>query len=106
MHISNVTKYPAFVILGLVGTVILIIVSELIGFSHVNFVALASPSYASWVYPVYFLISFLIFRRILGLSKKVNYYIVFVFIVLLIWYYFTDEGGMFMNPIPFGIDAV
>ena len=106
MQLSNVSKYPAFIILGSIGTVILIIVSELIGFSHMNFVPLASPSYASWVYSVYFLISFLVFAKIFRLPNRSKYYIVAVFIVLTVWLYFAFEGNMFENPIPFGIDAV
>jgi len=105
MKLSKPFSYFAFIILGLIGTVVLIFVSELVGFSHMNFVAFANPSYASWVYPFYFLISFLVFWKVFNLSKRVKYYIIGVFIVLLVWYYFTSEGGFFINPIPFGINA-
>jgi len=70
MKLSKHFRYFAFILLGLIGTVVLFFVSELIGFSHMNFVAFANPSYASWVYPVYFLISCLVFRKVFDISKK------------------------------------
>ncbi len=87
MKLSKHFRYFAFILLGLIGTVVLFFVSELIGFSHMNFVAFANPSYASWVYPVYFLISCLVFRKVFDISKKANYYIVATFVILLIWSY-------------------
>ena len=105
MKLSNLQKYPLFIILGLLGTVALTILSDTIGFSRTNFFPFSGPSYASWVYPVYFLISFLVFRRVLDIPKKANYYIIGAFVVLLIWSYFIFEGELFINPIPFGIDA-
>lgn len=103
---SNIIRYPVFIILGLAGSAVLIIASELIGFSHMNFVALANPSYASWVYPVYFLISFLIFAKVLRLPNRVKYYVIAASIIFAIWLYFVFEGNMFENPIPFGIGAL
>ena len=89
----------------MIGTVVLTIISQLIGFSRENFFPLAGPSYAGWVYPVYFLISFLIFAKVFGLPKRAKYYIIAVSIIFTIWLYFAFEGNMFENPIPFGIDA-
>lgn len=106
MQLSNILRYPAFVVAGLVGTAVLIVASELIGFSRANFVAFAGPSYAVWVYPLYFLISFLVFSKVFNLPKKAKYWIVFGFVIFLVWYYLSAEGNMFTNPIPFGIDAI
>ena len=105
MKLSNIQKYPLFIILGLLGTSVLVVVSETIGFSRANFIAFADESYAVWVYPFYFLVSFLVFGKVFDISKKAKYYIIGVFIILLLWYYFTSEGGFFVNPIPFGIGA-
>lgn len=106
MHLSNVSRYPAFIILGFIGTTILTIASQLIGFSRMNFLPFNGPYYALWVYPVYFLISFLVFAKVFRLPKRAKYYIIAVSVIFMIWLYFAFEGNMFENPIPFGIGAV
>ncbi len=103
---SNIIKYPAFIISGLIGTVFLTIVSQLVGFSRENFLPFAGPYYAGWVYPVYFFISFMIFAKVFQLPKIAKYYIIAASVIFAILLYFIFEGQMFDNPIPFGIGAV
>jgi hypothetical protein len=103
--VKYMLKYAGFAISGFIGTVLLIVVSEITQFSHENFTIFSGPSWALWVYPFYFLISFLIFYRIFRLPKRTIGVIIILFTLIFIWQYFSLEGAMFENPIPFGISA-
>ena len=106
MKLSNLQKYPLFIIAGLLGTIVLIMLSEWIGLSRTSLIPLSGPSYAGWVYPIYFFISFIFFSRIFDLPRRAKYYIFIVAIIFVVWLHFVAfEGNLFTNPIPFGIDA-
>ena len=101
-----IIKYPIFTLSGLVGTVILVILSEVIGFSRANFLPFAGPSYATWVYPIYFLVSFIVAVRFFKLPHRANYYVIAASILVFVWWYAGAEGSLFRNSIPFGIGAI
>ena len=107
MKLSNIQKYPLFIIAGLVGAVVLIVLSELLGVTRTSFVPLSGASYAGWLYPVYFFVSFKIFSKVFDLPKRAMYYVLFVSVILAVWMHFVAfEGELFTNPIPFGINAM
>ncbi len=107
MRLPNLVKYPAFIIAGLISAIVLVIVSDWIGFSRTSLVPLSGPSYAGWVYPIYFFISFIIFSKIFDLPKRAKYYILAVAVIFTIWLHFVAfEGSLFTNPIPFGVGAI
>lgn len=97
-----VLKYICFILLGVGGTLLLMLASEVTKFSYFN---VGGISWASWSYPIYFLISFLFFYKIFHLPQKVKNIIVILFVILFVWFYYITQGSIFQNPIPFGLFA-
>ena len=99
----SILTYIEFLFAGLVGTVLLIVVSEYIKFSHFNFVPLGGYSWASWSYPIYLSISYLICTKYFQMGLKTLFFV--AILALLFFLFLNGEGGIFINPIPFGIGA-
>ncbi len=97
-------KWLKFITIGLFGSFLLLIISELIKFSHLNLLPFGGSSWAVWFHPLAIGISFYMSSIISKLGKPM---IIFIFITLIsaVIFYFLYGGLLFVNPTPFGIGA-
>ena len=93
-----------YILLSFAGGIILIIISELIKFSHLNLIPFGGNSWAIWFHPIFVGLSFGIFSKIFKIQKPIPIFLVITIIGVIIFYYIYN-GLLFVNPIPFGIKA-
>jgi hypothetical protein len=108
---SNIVKEKSFamnifaVVLASCLTIILIIIGEYIGLTNLNLLPLGGPSWALWLYPVYFLLVYLILFFVFKLPKKYFWCFIILGVVVFIIFYIITNGNLFVNPVPFGHGA-
>ncbi|MFA5954036.1 MAG: hypothetical protein WC817_00680 [Patescibacteria group bacterium] len=70
-----------------------------------NFVPLGGASWALWLYPLYFFVSFFISASVFRANRWV-YVVIFIgFVILFIFWFYALQGHLFDNWRPFGVDA-
>lgn len=104
MDYDKIIKIIGFVFSGLVIGALLILISEVIKFSHLNLIPFGGASWATWIHPLAIGASFGVFSKIFKISKPV-YIFLLVTIISIIIFYFIYNGLLFINPLPFGINA-
>lgn len=102
---QTVLKYVGVVIIGCAISIVLLVISEATGFTHINFVPLGGPSWGLWIYPIYLFIGFVGAYKLFRLPKKNFYTILIILLIITLVYYFGGDDSAFTNPIPFGINA-
>ena len=98
-------SYFGFLVFGSMLTYLLAGISEYLEVTRLNFIPLGGPSWALWLYPVYFLISFCIVAAIFRLPKAAYFGIIVAFVILFLLLIYLSQGQIFSNWKPFGIDA-
>ena len=104
-NIGTILRCIGFVVTGSLLTILLLVISEIMQFTHINFVPFGGPSWGQWIYPIYFFLGFLISYILFRLPKKTARTILIAFVVLFVLSYIFTEGQLFINPIPFGVNA-
>lgn len=104
MNYKKIIKIIGFLFSGLLVGSLLILVSELVKFSHLNLIPFGGVSWAVWFHPVAIGISFGVLSELFKIYKSV-YIFLLVTIISIIIFYFIYNGLLFINPLPFGIDA-
>ena len=104
-NIRAILQYVGFVVTGSLFTILLLVISEITQFTHINFVPLGGPSWALWIYPFYLLFGFLLAYKIFRLPPKALKIILIIFIIISLVYYLGGDDNAFTNPIPFGVNA-
>lgn len=101
MNKKIILSWLSFIICGFIAGTTLIFFSELIGFSHIGFMSL---SWALWFYPLAFIISFGVSGKMFKI-KNLKIIIVTISVIFIILFYIIFEGKLFINFIPFKINA-
>ncbi|MBI2459200.1 MAG: hypothetical protein HYV53_01445 [Parcubacteria group bacterium] len=104
MDYKKIIKMISFLFSGLVVGALLILISELIKFSHLNLIPFGGVSWAVWFHPVAMGVSFGILSKLFKINKPI-YIFLFVTIISIITFYFIYNGLLFINPLPFGINT-
>ena len=104
MAYNKIIKIIGFLFSGLVVGVLLILISELIKFSHLNLIPFGGASWAIWFHPLAIGVSFGIFSKVFKISKPIYIFLLATLISIII-FYFIYNGLLFTNPLPFGINA-
>lgn len=104
MDYKKIIKIIGFLFSGLVAGILLIFISELIKFSHLNLIPFGGASWAVWFHPVAMGVSFGVFSKLFKINKPV-YIFLLTTIFSIIVFYFIYNGLLFENPLPFGINA-
>jgi hypothetical protein len=94
-------KILKFSIIGIIFGIILMILSEISKFSHMNLLPLGGKSWALWAYPFCFFVSFAGSGYYLKIKNWLIVSIV-LFIVFSIIFYMLTSGLLFENLKPFG----
>lgn len=108
---GNIVKDKSFarnmfaVIIAGCLAIILIIIGECTGLTNLNLIPFGGPSWALWLYPVYFLLAYLILFFVFKLPKKYFWCLIILSVVVFIVFYIITNGNLFVNPVPFGHGA-
>ena len=105
MDYKKIVKIVGFLFSGLSAGVLLIFISELIKFSHLNLIPFGGTSWAIWFHPVAMGVSFGILSKLFKINKSVYIFLLVTTISMIVFYYIYN-GLLFINPLPFGINVL
>ncbi len=93
-------KFVFFFVFGVVFGVVLLVLSEISKFSHLNLAPFGGKSWAMWAYPVAFCIGFVISFFIFKVNKP-KLLLVLAVLIFAVFIIFL-KGSLFVNFLPFG----
>lgn len=104
MNYKKIIKMISFLFSALAVGILLILISELIKFSHLNLIPFGGVSWAVWFHPIAIGVSFGVLSKLFKIDKPV-YIFLLTTIIGMIAFYFIYSGFLLVNPLPFGINA-
>lgn len=99
---SKVLRIIIYFTMSISGGVLLILLSELLRFSHLNLIPLGGPSWAIWFHPLAFIISFNLINIIFKIFRPLKL-LLLSFIIFFLLFYIIYSGYLFINPLPFNV---
>ena len=90
-----------FILMGIILGVLVIYISEYFGFSHANVLPFGGKSWALWVYPLSFSLSFIIAAYIFKIKEKTKLFISLIFVTFFLFFMIMGTN-LFNNFLPFG----
>lgn len=104
MNVKRIFNLIIYILLSIAGGIILIVISELIKFSHTNLIPFGGNSWAVWFHPIFMGLSFGVFSKLFKIKRPILIFFIITILSIII-FYFVYNGLLFVNPIPFEINV-
>jgi len=105
MKLNLFNRLSLFILSSLFFSVILIVISEKIRFSHINLAPFGGYSWAVWAYPLLISVGIVLSSIIFKVGNWIKLFLISLVILFAVFFVLTG-GLLFSNFLPFGIYAV